>query len=90
MQDHAFGFGFALNPGMPVHLCPAGILGRPKFSSRSRMTLRALRLRRYGSGALASARWTEGSRLASECDPPGRGSALGMSVRSFGRILGQE
>jgi len=34
------------NPGTPANLAPAGILGRPKFSSRSRMTLRAFRLRR--------------------------------------------
>jgi hypothetical protein len=33
-------------PGIPVHLWPSGILGRPKFSSKSRITLSALRLRR--------------------------------------------
>ena len=52
---------FPPNPGIPVHVLPAGILGRPKFSSRSRMTLSAFRLRRYGKGALASARPTPGS-----------------------------
>lgn len=54
------------NPGMPGNFCPAGSFGRPKFSSRSRMTLRAFRLRRYGRGAFASSRPTEGSRLDSE------------------------
>lgn len=51
------------NPGIPGNFASAGSLGRPKFSSRSRITLSALRLRRYGSGALASSRPTEGSRL---------------------------
>jgi hypothetical protein len=79
-RNHAF--GLPPNPGTPVHLWPAGILGRPKFSSRSRMTLRAFRLRRYGSGAFASARPTDGSRLASPWSLPGSGSAFDASVPS--------
>jgi hypothetical protein len=54
------------NPGMPVNFCPFGIRGRPKFSSRSRITLSALRLRRYGSGDFASASPSPGSTC-----PPG-------------------
>lgn len=63
------------NPGIPVNLDPAGNLGRPKFSSRSRMTFRALRLRRYGNGALASSRPTEGSSVDSAWAEPGIGRA---------------
>jgi hypothetical protein len=61
IPDHAS--GLFPNPGIPVKFEPCGIFGRPKFSSRSRMTLSAFRLRRYGKGALASARPTDGSRL---------------------------
>lgn len=39
------------------------------------MTFRALRLLRYGRGAVASARPTEGSRLASDSALPGSGNA---------------
>lgn len=49
--------------GSGNHDLPAGNFGLPKFSSRSRIILNAFRLRRYGSGALASWRPTPGSML---------------------------
>jgi len=65
-------------PGIPRKACPAGSRGRPKFSSRSRITFNALRLRRYGKGAVASSRPTDGSRLSAS--DPGRGRATHTSV----------
>lgn len=44
-------------------LCPWGSWMRPKFSSRSRMSLRALRDLKYGRGALATCSPTPGSTL---------------------------
>ena len=70
-------------PGIPRKACPAGSRGRPKFSSRSRITFNALRLRRYGKGAVASSRPTDGSRLSAS--DPGRGRATHTSVLGKGR-----
>lgn len=67
------------NPGMPVNVWPLGSRGRPKFSSRSRITLSALRLRRYGNGAFASASPTPGSMCPLGPSPvcePGKGNDL--------------
>lgn len=72
-------------PGIPRKACPAGSRGRPKFSSRSRITFNALRLRRYGRGAVASSRPTDGSRLSAS--EPGRGRAAHTSVLENGSTI---